>query len=239
MTLATKIVVFNDGEIRQVGPPAEIYDTPNDIFVAGFIGTPQMNFFDALVLVDDDGKYQVRMGGISIPLSESNQKTFELNEIEEQQVTIGIRPQNLKLRAAEESPFQATAEVAYMTGIQRDVATSSKNSGKKKNLTAAIELSEHMGAEVYIHFDFKGQKGIIVVPAATMSDLTLVDQAAGADIAFDFSIDDAYLFDKETGKNLISYDEPLGDVKSVKELEEMDRLREEAKEFQAEMEEKK
>ena len=65
MTLGDRIVIMKDGIVQQVGTPQEVFDHPANIFVAGFIGMPQMNMFDAK-LVEQSGKYSVELGGVSI-----------------------------------------------------------------------------------------------------------------------------------------------------------------------------
>ncbi len=69
MTLSTRICVMNEGVIRQVGSPEEIYNTPADMFVAGFISNPQMNFFKGLV-EKQNGKATIKAGGFSIQVNE-------------------------------------------------------------------------------------------------------------------------------------------------------------------------
>lgn len=73
MTLGDRIVIMKDGIVQQVGTPQEVFDHPANIFVAGFIGMPQMNMFDAK-LVEQSGKYSVELGGVSIILSEENRQ---------------------------------------------------------------------------------------------------------------------------------------------------------------------
>ena len=72
MTLGDRIVIMKDGVIQQIGTPQEVFDHPYNLFVAGFIGMPQMNFFDA-ELVEKDGAYSVKVGGIEVALSAEKQ----------------------------------------------------------------------------------------------------------------------------------------------------------------------
>ena len=64
MTLGDRIVIMKDGFIQQIGTPQEVFDHPANLFVAGFIGTPQMNFFDAKLVKNSDGKYAVAIDGV-------------------------------------------------------------------------------------------------------------------------------------------------------------------------------
>ena len=68
MTLGDRIVIMKDGFIQQIGTPQQDFDHPANLFVAGFIGTPQMNYFDAR-LEKDGGKYVVSVGGVKVELS--------------------------------------------------------------------------------------------------------------------------------------------------------------------------
>ncbi len=72
MTLGDRIVVMKDGVVQQIGTPQEVFNHPHNLFVAGFIGTPQMNFFDAK-LVKEGGKYVVAVGGMKVELSPEKQ----------------------------------------------------------------------------------------------------------------------------------------------------------------------
>ncbi len=89
MTMADKIVVLQGGVIEQIGAPLELYDTPANLFVAGFIGSPSMNFFDGIVR--GDGK--VEIGGMQVAVAAAR----ELSE--GQPVKCGVRPEELELAA--------------------------------------------------------------------------------------------------------------------------------------------
>jgi multiple sugar transport system ATP-binding protein len=96
MTLGDRIVIMKDGFIQQVGTPQEVFNHPFNLFVATFIGAPQMNLFDAN-LVKVDGKYAVSMGGHTVVLSEEKQAKLAANNVEEQEVVFGIRPEHMNL----------------------------------------------------------------------------------------------------------------------------------------------
>ncbi len=103
MTLADRIVVMNQGRIEQVGKPLDLYYTPANLFVAGFIGSPAMNFFPATVERVDGG--EARIKGVSIaPLTLSAGSMKPGDEL-----TIGVRPEHLTLGAP--GPFVATGLV--------------------------------------------------------------------------------------------------------------------------------
>ena len=96
MTLGDRIVIMKDGFIKQIGTPQEVFNHPADLFVAGFIGTPQMNFFDAK-LIKKDGIYAVELGGVTLELSAVKQKKLAEKNVTEQDVTLGVRPEHLIL----------------------------------------------------------------------------------------------------------------------------------------------
>ena len=98
MTLGDRIVIMKDGFIQQIGTPQEVFDHPSNLFVAGFIGTPQMNFFDAR-LSKVNGKYAVSAGGITVELSDDKQERLNAKNVAEQDVTLGVRPDHIMLCA--------------------------------------------------------------------------------------------------------------------------------------------
>ena len=97
MTLGDRIVIMKDGFIQQVGTPQEVFNHPYNLFVAGFIGSPQMNFFDNAKLVKEDGKYAVQLGGTIVELSEEKQVKLAANNVEPQDIVLGVRPEHIEL----------------------------------------------------------------------------------------------------------------------------------------------
>jgi multiple sugar transport system ATP-binding protein len=93
MTMADRIVVMHDGVVQQVGAPLELYDHPANIFVAGFIGSPGMNFLPAAVRRDGDKSVAILADGQSLPIPAG------LAVRNGDEVTIGLRPEHLKLTA--------------------------------------------------------------------------------------------------------------------------------------------
>ena len=99
MTLGDRIVIMKDGFIQQIGTPQQVFNHPYNLFVAGFIGAPQMNMFDAK-LVKVDGKYAVELGGVTVELSADKQERLTANNVAEQEITLGLRPEHISLDAA-------------------------------------------------------------------------------------------------------------------------------------------
>ena len=112
MTLGDRIVIMKDGFIQQIGTPQEVFNHPYNLFVAGFIGTPQMNMFDAK-LVKVDGKYAVELDGYTAVLSDEKQAKLAANNVEPQEIKLGVRPEHIYL---EENGIKADVDVSEMMG---------------------------------------------------------------------------------------------------------------------------
>jgi multiple sugar transport system ATP-binding protein len=122
MTLGTRIVVMKDGIIQQVDSPQHLYDHPVNVFVAGFIGSPQMNFIDAKV-EEIQGKIYVTFEGEKIQLNEEASKTVKEKGCLGKEVIMGIRPENLDddpefLEKHKNSILNANVEVMELMGSE-------------------------------------------------------------------------------------------------------------------------
>ena len=95
MTLGDRIVIMKDGYIRQVGTPQAVFDHPEDLFVASFIGSPQMNFLD--VMLDEDGAGLTLASGGHVPLSAATQEIVRALPSRPTELVLGIRPEHLRL----------------------------------------------------------------------------------------------------------------------------------------------
>ncbi len=112
MTLGDRIVIMKDGFIQQIGTPQEVFNHPYNLFVAGFIGSPQMNLFDAKLL-KKDGKYAVELCGYTVEVSEEKQAALAANNVEEQEIVLGVRPEHLVLA---DDGIEAKIEVNELMG---------------------------------------------------------------------------------------------------------------------------
>jgi multiple sugar transport system ATP-binding protein len=152
MTMGDRIVVMRNGFIQQVGSPMEVYNEPQNQFVAGFIGSPPMNFLNAR-LVRDNGSYTVDVNGSQIPLSEVQGKQAE--SYINQEVVLGIRPEDVL--AAEDaagrnlSPIHATVEVMEPLGAEIILELSSQG----QNFTGRMgpQLNVKMHDVIPVYFD--------------------------------------------------------------------------------------
>ena len=133
MTMGDRIVVMKDGIIQQVDSPQNLYKHPQNMFVAGFIGSPQMNFLDAEVK-SKNGKIFLSLAENELDVTDSFAKTNEIKEYFDKSVKVGIRPEDVTV----DNEFIA------------------KNPDKV--LTAKLEVSELMGSESYLYLDYSGQK---------------------------------------------------------------------------------
>ena len=112
MTLGDRIVIMSEGHIQQIGTPQEVFNRPANLYVAGFIGSPQMNFFDAKLL-KKDGVYSVLLDGYEVVLPEDKQALLTEKGAEEQDITLGVRPEHIVLS---DEGVKANIEVSEMMG---------------------------------------------------------------------------------------------------------------------------
>jgi multiple sugar transport system ATP-binding protein len=118
MTLGSRVVVMKDGWVQQVGEPMEIYARPQNKFVAGFIGSPSMNFIP-VTLTDGGGALFAEAPGIRIKVPAAN--TQSLLPYKGQGVTLGVRPEDLRVGASSDSAdlsFEAVVEVVEPLGAE-------------------------------------------------------------------------------------------------------------------------
>ena len=134
MTLGDRIVIMKDGVIQQIGTPQEVFDHPANLFVAGFIGMPQMNFYDA-VLTQENGSYAVTLDGAKVVLSGEKQVNLKKNHVKPGPITLGVRPEHLLLSGSEDNAIRGT-----------------------------VDVSEMMGSAVHLHVSACGRDTIMIVP---------------------------------------------------------------------------
>ncbi|MCX7279371.1 MAG: ABC transporter ATP-binding protein [Burkholderiales bacterium] len=112
MTLASRIAVMLEGKIQQIGTPAEVYDRPVNRFVAGFLGSPTMNFLEGK-LVGEDGRLLWRAPALTVDVSNY---PFANRPVPGQPAVLGIRPEHIQLTAPDASAGQATVTLAEPMG---------------------------------------------------------------------------------------------------------------------------
>ena len=173
MTLGDRIVIMKDGEVQQVGTPQEVFEHPSNLFVAGFIGVPQMNFFDAELVRDGDA-YSVRVGDAIVVPSAEKQARLAAHDVTSQSITLGIRPEHISLA-----------------------------SGDAATLVGTVDVSEMMGSSVHVHLDSLGQDVIVIVPTTEIEGPYQDHFFAGAKVEYTFASNVIHMFSKdEQGTNL-------------------------------------
>ena len=126
MTLGDRIVIMKDGFIQQIGTPQEVFNHPYNLFVAEFIGSPKMNIFEAK-LVKANGKYAVKLGNITVELSEEKQANLAKNNVAEQDIKLGVRPEHIELSAngvpgkIEVSEMMGSSVHLHLSALDQDV----------------------------------------------------------------------------------------------------------------------
>ena len=154
MTLGDRIVIMKDGFIQQIGTPQEVFNHPANLFVAGFIGMPQMNFYDA-ELVLEDGQYAVVLDGAKVTLPEEKQAKLKANGAAAGPITLGVRPEHLILSGDEGSMIHGT-----------------------------VDVSEMMGSAVHLHVSACGSDTIMIVPTTELESTSAFTIGSPIDFTF-------------------------------------------------------
>lgn len=173
MTMADRIAVMKNGLLLQVDTPHNLYYNPKNIFVAGFIGSPQMNFTDA-VLQKETGIYYLYLDSERFPLRSENSdsgKNTSLDAYIGKKVVFGIRPDDIR---AEENFVSSHPESAF---------------------EADITYSEMTGSEAFLHFIKNGVRQICKTP----SRLGITE----GKVKLAYDMNKAFIFDKETEENIL------------------------------------
>jgi multiple sugar transport system ATP-binding protein len=153
MTLGDRIVIMKDGFIQQIGTPQEVFNHPYNLFVAGFIGMPQMNFFDDAKLVIENGKYAVSVGGMTVELSEEKQAKLSANKVAAQDIVLGVRPEHITLEkglsgVVDVSELMGSSVHLHVNALGRDVVVVVST----MNMTGAEVEALSTGAALQFNF---------------------------------------------------------------------------------------
>ena len=175
MTLGDRIVIMKDGFIEQVGTPQEVFDTPVNLFVAGFIGSPQMNFLKANLIKGAAG-YEVEILGVKIPLNAEQNTVLEQKGVSSQEIVLGVRPEH--------------------TTVLFDNAENA--------IECTIDVNEMMGSELHLHLSSKNEDKIIVrLPTVDLTQEQRDSLTYGNKLYITFPAKVMHLFDPATEKSLI------------------------------------
>ena len=174
MTLGDRIVIMKDGFIQQVGTPTEVFEHPVNLFVAGFIGAPQMNTFRT-ELVRENGKYYVTPLGSRIEVDGETGENLAAKAVDGRSVVLGVRPEHITL--SQPGPHA---------------------------IPCTIIVNEMMGSELHIHAETEdGARLVVRVPTLGLRRQERAELVNGAKIHVSFPGEVMHLFDPETERNLI------------------------------------
>jgi len=134
MTMGTRIAVLNAGIIQQLGPPQDLYDHPTNLFVAGFIGSPAMNFFDTVKVVADGDATKITIsdfGEVEVPPLYAQ----ATREAAGKKLILGVRPESFE-----------------------DLALLSEDMRNGSTMHAPVDVVEHLGSEQLVHMTAQGKE---------------------------------------------------------------------------------
>ena len=151
MTLADRIVIMKDGYVNQIGTPQELFDRPVNLFVAGFIGMPVMNFFKGSKLLLEGGKYFAEIRGEKFELSDFQQKALKAKGAKPTGIVAGVRPQHITVGAGK---LSAKIEVSEMMGTEYNIhALSGDDAVVMVIPTVGLKADVSMGTTVNFDID--------------------------------------------------------------------------------------
>ena len=182
MSLGTKIVVMKDGLIQQVGAPQSIYDNPVNLFVAGFLGSPSMNFFQCTVKAEENNRTALLLDDAKtvkkVYLDGTRGKQIA-DRYNGRHVILGIRPEDIY-----------ELEEAKKLGIENDSV----------DVDEPVVNREMLGAEVILYFDEQGKTLAVRLNPENQTKV-------GEKVSLYFDMDKAHVFDPETEENLFYREE--------------------------------
>ena len=151
MTLGDRIVIMKDGYIQQIGTPQEVFNHPANLFVAGFIGMPVMNFFDGK-LIKDGSRYYVELGDQRVELSPEKEARLLAKNAQTQEITLGVRPEHTDLS---DKGVAAKVDVSEMMGSSVHLHVNAE--GRDVIIIVPTQdMNNIPGMGDTIHFTFKG-----------------------------------------------------------------------------------
>ncbi len=174
MTMGSRIVVMRDGFIQQCDSPQNLYDYPTNLFVAGFIGSPQMNFFDVRLEKQNNGVYAI-FGDNKVKVPEEKLQKLVSDECIGKEVIMGIRPENISDSKEAIEKF------------------------KDSTINVHVEVVELMGSETYLYLSTSGKDGNIIARVDPRSTSRTND-----DIKVAFDTSRLHFFDKDSETTLLN-----------------------------------
>lgn len=173
MTLGDRIVIMKDGIIQQIGTPQDVFNNPANLFVAGFIGTPQMNFLNARIINEND-QFFIEIANASIELPEAIRLKLRNNGCETGDVTIGIRPEHISLSV----------------------------DGEIGAIPATLDVSEMMGSEIFLHLNVLGKECIVRIATSDLPNDHQQGFEYNENLYIKFDKNLVHIFDNSSGENI-------------------------------------
>ncbi|MGN0405532.1 MAG: ABC transporter ATP-binding protein [Bariatricus sp.] len=151
MTMGTKVAVMQNGEIQQLGTPQEIYDTPASMFVAGFVGSPKINFMTAEVKAKEE-KIYLECGDLSLELAQYEER---LSSYINKKVVIGIRPEDLLTTRTGEDQKAFTCVLERYEHLGNKVHLYADLNGSMICIVAPVTVRAKVGQALKVYLDKK------------------------------------------------------------------------------------
>ena len=151
MTLGDRIVIMRDGYIQQIGTPQEVFNHPSNLFVAGFIGMPVMNFFDAELKREGD-KYFVELSGEKVQLDEKKTARLLNKNVQSQPITLGVRPEHTHIS---NNGIPAKVDVSEMMGSSVHLHVNA-NGRDVIIIVPTLDMENNYNYGDLVHFTFAG-----------------------------------------------------------------------------------
>ena len=188
MTLGDRIVCMRDGYIMQVGSPTQLFDMPDNLFVAQFIGAPMMNTFKTK-LVEEKGKYFVELFNKKLPVLGEKGAKLKAKGIPSREILLGVRPEHITL----------------------------SSDPKEASIPVTILVNEMMGSEYHLHVLTEDKSEIIVrLPNINLTEEERAMMVNGNVINITFEGKAMHFFDPETEVNLLADGNPVPSGKMPK-----------------------
>ena len=176
MTLGDRIVIMKDGFIQQVGTPTQVFDMPDNLFVAEFIGAPKMNTFKTKLVCEGD-KYYVTPYGAKIQVTGDKATMLADKKVGSKDIVLGVRPEHITLA----------------------------KQGDSDAIPCTIQVNEMMGSELHLHVLVDGGDKLIVrIPTISLTDEQRSNLVYGKTIYISFEGKVMHFFDPNTERNMLS-----------------------------------
>lgn len=174
MTMGDRICVMKEGVIMQVDTPANLYKHPKNLFVAGFIGAPEMNMIEGKINKEANNEFTICFSETSVNLGKKKSQRLAEEEVIPDTIVYGIRPEFIHL--------------------------ADENSPKDQVVKGLIGRMENMGSEFYVHFSVDGRELCARITTPIVEEKLW--NARGTEVDFFFEMDNSHIFDKETQLNI-------------------------------------